>query len=110
MVTEKDIINTIHDSIYKFFDEYPVDGAPFTEKDKLLLKINKEICINIKDLYVTDICLHGVEKYIKLKQAQDYLMTYEGDYYTYEPSYFAAALGNLPSYTIAGVNIIKEEK
>lgn len=46
----------------------------------------------------------------KLKQAQDYLMTYEGDYHTYEPSYFAAALGNLPSYTIAGANIIKEEK
>lgn len=37
-------------------------------------------------------------------------MTYEGDYHTYEPSYFAAALGNLPSYTIAGANIIKEEK
>lgn len=110
MVTEKDIMNTIHDSIYKFFDEYPVDGAPFTEKDKLLLKVNKEICNNIKDLYVTDICLHGAEKYIKLKNAQDYLMTYEDDYHTYKPSYFAATLGNLHSYTITGTKMIKEEK
>lgn len=109
MVKEEDIINIVHSTIYKFFDN-PEEDTPFNEKDKLLLEINKEICNNIKDLYVNDICLHGVEKYIKLKQAQDYLMTYEGDYHTYEPSYFAAALGNLPSYTIAGAKMVKEEK
>lgn len=102
MVKEKDVINTIHSTIYKFFDN-PEEDTPFNERDKLLLEINKAICNNIKDLYVNDVCLYGVEKYIKLKQAQDYLMTYEGDYHTYKPSYFAAALGNLPSYTIAGL-------
>ena len=53
------ILNIIHKTIYQFFDV--CDGeAPMSDKDKLLLKVNKAICNNLKTLEqtdVTDICV-----------------------------------------------------
>ena len=48
----KEIIDVIHKSIYPFFDGCKnEDGEEsLTEKDKLLLKVNKAICNNLKAL------------------------------------------------------------
>jgi hypothetical protein len=47
----KTIIDIVHKTIYGFFDACGDDEeTPMIDKDKLLLKINKAICINIKAL------------------------------------------------------------
>lgn len=47
----KEIIDIVHKSIYPFFDVCE-DGKeePLTDKDKLLLEVNKAICSNLKAL------------------------------------------------------------
>lgn len=46
-----DILNIIHKTIYQFFDACE-DGeeVPMSDKDKLLLEVNKAICNNLKAL------------------------------------------------------------
>ena len=46
----KTIIDIVHETIYGFFDVCDEEETPMTDKDKLLLKINKAICTNIKAL------------------------------------------------------------
>lgn len=43
----QEILNIIHKTIYQFFDAYE-DDAPMSDKDKLLLEVNKAICNNLK--------------------------------------------------------------
>ena len=47
----KDILDVIHKTIYQFFDVCGDDEeVPISDKDKLLLKVNKAICDNLKAL------------------------------------------------------------
>lgn len=45
----KEILNVIHNTIYQFFDVCSDDEeVPMSDKDKLLLEVNKAICNNLK--------------------------------------------------------------
>ena len=47
----KEILDVIHKTIYQFFDVCGDDEeVPMSDKDKLLLKVNKAICNNLKAL------------------------------------------------------------
>ena len=47
----KEILNIIHKTIYQFFDVCEDDEeVPMSDKDKLLLEVNKAICKNLKAL------------------------------------------------------------
>lgn len=47
----KEILNVIHNTIYQFFDVCNDDEeVPMSDKDKLLLEVNKAICNNLKAL------------------------------------------------------------
>jgi len=47
----KEILDVIHKTIYQFFDVCGDDEeAPISDKDKLLLEVNKAICNNLKAL------------------------------------------------------------
>ena len=47
----KEILNIIHKTIYQFFDVCEDDEeVPMSDKDKLLLEVNKAICNNLKTL------------------------------------------------------------
>ena len=47
----KEILDIIHNTIYQFFDVCGDDEeVPMSDKDKLLLEVNKAICNNIKAL------------------------------------------------------------
>ena len=48
-VTLEDILNIIHRTIYHFFEVIEQD-QPLSDKEKLLLEVNKQICINLKEL------------------------------------------------------------
>jgi hypothetical protein len=60
VISEQSVINTIHKTIYSFFDVVEDDsGEPMNEKDKLLLRVNKAICNEIKELPSTQQeCIH----------------------------------------------------
>jgi hypothetical protein len=45
----QEILNIIHKTIYQFFDACEKD-VPVSDKDKLLLEVNKAICNNLKAL------------------------------------------------------------
>ena len=50
-----EILNIIHKTIYQFFDVCGDDEeVPMSDKDKLLLEVNKAICNNLKALEQTD--------------------------------------------------------
>ena len=47
----KEILDVIHKTIYQFFDVCEDDEeVPMSDKDKLLLEVNKAICNNLKAL------------------------------------------------------------
>ena len=47
----KEILDVIHNTIYQFFDVCEDnEEAPMSDKDKLLLDVNKAICNNLKAL------------------------------------------------------------
>ena len=47
----KEILDVIHKTIYQFFDVCENnEEAPMSDKDKLLLEVNKAICNNLKSL------------------------------------------------------------
>lgn len=47
----KEILDVIHKTIYQFFDACgDNEEAPMSDKDKLLLEVNKAICNNLKAL------------------------------------------------------------
>lgn len=47
----KEILNIIHKTIYQFFDVCGDDEeAPMSDRDKLLLEVNKAICNNLNAL------------------------------------------------------------
>jgi len=47
----KEILDVIHKTIYQFFDICEDDEeVPMSDKDKLLLEVNKAICNNLKTL------------------------------------------------------------
>jgi len=47
----KEILDVIHKTIYQFFDVCEDDEeVPMSDKDKLLLEVNKAICNNLKTL------------------------------------------------------------
>jgi hypothetical protein len=48
----KEILDIIHKTIYQFFDVCGDDEeVPMSNKNKLLLKVNKAICNNLKEKY-----------------------------------------------------------
>lgn len=48
----KEILDVIHKTIYQFFDVCgDEEEVPMSDKDKLLLKVNKAICNNLKEKY-----------------------------------------------------------
>lgn len=48
----KEIIDIIHNTIYQFFDVCgDEEEVPMSDKDKLLLKVNKAICNKLKEKY-----------------------------------------------------------
>ena len=48
----KEILDIIHKTIYQFFDVHSDDEeVPMSDKDKLLLEVNKAICNNLKEMY-----------------------------------------------------------
>jgi hypothetical protein len=48
----KEILDIVHKTIYQFFDICGDDEeVPMSDKDKLLLKVNKAICNNLKEMY-----------------------------------------------------------
>ncbi len=48
----KEIIDIIHNTIYQIFDVCSdEEEVPMSDKDKLLLKVNKAICNNLKEKY-----------------------------------------------------------
>ena len=50
-MTKEDIIDVIHNTIYQFFDVCgDNEEVPLSDKDELLLSVNKAICNNIKAL------------------------------------------------------------
>lgn len=50
-MTKEEIIEVIHKTIYQFFDVCgDNEKVPLSDKDKLLLSVNKAICNNIKAL------------------------------------------------------------
>jgi len=63
----KEILNVIHNTIYQFFDVCNDDEeVPMSDKDKLLLEVNKAICNNLKALEQhqsrCDSCIHSEEQ------------------------------------------------
>ena len=47
----KEILDVIHQTIYQFFDACDDnEEVPMSDKDKLLLEVNKAICNNLKAL------------------------------------------------------------
>ena len=51
LINRHDAIATVHHSIFDFFDVVEDDKeSPITEKDKMLLELNKALCNNIKEL------------------------------------------------------------
>lgn len=46
----KTINDIVHKTIYGFFDICGDEETPMTDKDKLLLEVNKTVCNNIKNL------------------------------------------------------------
>lgn len=47
----KEILDVIHKTIYQFFDVCDDDEkVPMSDKNKLLLEVNKAICDNLKEL------------------------------------------------------------
>ena len=47
----EEILDVIHNTIYQFFDVCENnEEAPMSDKDKLLLEVNKAICNNLKSL------------------------------------------------------------
>ena len=52
----EELLDVIHKTIYQFFDACEDDEeVPMSDKDKLLLEVNKAICNNIKALDVSGI-------------------------------------------------------
>ena len=79
VINRQAVIDIIHKTIYDFFDVCGDDEeVPISDKDKLLLKVNKAICNNIKALeqepncpyYVIDEDGHGLCKNHRLEQEQ----------------------------------------
>ena len=51
LISRQAVIDTVHKTIYQFFDVCEdEEEVPMSDKDKLLLKINKAICNNLKAL------------------------------------------------------------
>lgn len=53
-IYRQDAIETVHHSIFDFFKNSENEEKFLTERDKLLLSINKAICNNIKELSSAD--------------------------------------------------------
>ena len=78
----KTIIDIVHETIYGFFDVCDEEETPMTDKDKLLLKINKAICTNIKalkqepsgDLISRQAVIDACEQSINILEAVDRIM------------------------------------
>lgn len=50
-MTKDAVIDVVHQTIYGFFDVVADDSEePMSEKDKLLLEVNKAVCNAIKDM------------------------------------------------------------
>lgn len=50
-MTREEVIEVIHKTMYQFFDVcVDTEEVPMSDKDKLLLEVNKAICINISAL------------------------------------------------------------
>lgn len=49
-MTREEVLKIIHETIYQYFDVCAdEEETPISDKDKLLLEINKSICNNIKE-------------------------------------------------------------
>lgn len=67
----KEILDIIHKTIYQFFDVCgDNEEVPMSDKDKLLLEVNKAICNNLKALDPQPKTGHWI-KYGKLYQCSE---------------------------------------
>ena len=48
------MIDVVHDTIYQFFGESGGEEEPLTEKQMLLLNVNKAICENLRAIEICD--------------------------------------------------------
>lgn len=66
LISRHAAIETVRHSIYDFFDVVEDDEeSPITEKDKMLLELNKALCNNIKELQSAEITQADVELYCR---------------------------------------------
>ena len=92
-MTIDEAINVIHKTIYQFFDGD--DGEIMSDKDKLLLAVNKAICNNIKALE------HPEQNVIAVVPCGDAISRQEALklFATHDGRYLYEAIMNLPSVT-----------
>lgn len=54
-MTREEVLKIIHETIYQYFDVCgDEEETPISDKDKLLLEINKSICNKIKENWRTE--------------------------------------------------------
>ena len=71
-MTIEEIINIVHKTIYQFFDVCgDNEEVPMSNKDKMLLGVNKAICNNIKALE-QEPCEDAVDRKAVLSMAKSY--------------------------------------
>ena len=71
-----EILNIIHKTIYQFFDACEDDvEVPMSDKDKLLLEVNKAICNNLKALE-KEPCEDAISRREAIKK---FTYSYKGD-------------------------------
>lgn len=94
-----EILNIIHKTIYQFFDVCEDDEeAPMSDKDKLLLEVNKAICNNLKALEQQpyEDCVSR-QAAIGLKTIAPIAPVMDGEAVHYEEVVFVRDLEKLPS-------------
>jgi len=75
----KEILDVIHKTIYQFFDVCSDDEeVPMSDKDKLLLEVNKAICNNLKGIEKTQKEINAVFEKIRdeIEHEADYQDAY----------------------------------
>ena len=93
----KEILDVIHKTIYQFFDVCGDDEeVPLSDKDKLLLKVNKAICNNLKALE-QEPCEDAVSREAVLDMLEDINAETEGVGFYYK--HYVEYIKKLPPVT-----------
>lgn len=93
----KTIIDIVHKTIYGFFDVCDEEETSMTDKDKLLLKINKAICTNIRALE-QELCEDCISRQAVIIALGEWIVS--GEYqYTNATDYLVKRIKALPPVT-----------